>query len=984
MYKSHSTKVLFQFNAITLLFISTLGLSTESRAACKPLYNGPDGAMSSIVANSASQCTYDNSLIENNAAINSEITQVSATGVGSKINFTADSVNIINHRGNNSRGVYAYNGGEINFAGDLNIQMKGDNPVQNYGILLSSQGTVNVANNLSISGNFDNSLIYATGGTLNVGGDTLLTIGKDDMQASTGITTAPMSSTDQIRLNFNGKTEINHHPDPARSTISVMAQGDSIVSFNELKISSSGQSMDLTVSGDAAIVSRGTTTIDSDKSIILNVNAVPGSNSANGIISLGEDQNIIEEQLNNRNGALVNIGSNANITSSREGATGIRITSNALTPVTNIIVKGLLDVRNGNAIAGNGVGAEHVTVDGGQIYGIINMDRGDDIITANSGVIDGEIIMGRGSDTLILNQGIDISNLKKANGHDPMFTQTDQENNQLEANGLQFTGYTSLAGNSREGTNFTNWDSIALNNGAALTMSDNLFESTETRERSLFIDATSSLIHQNTQTAATRTIYGNVENNGQMTLSNNGVAGDILTISGDYKGDGGVLLLDTVLNSDDSLTDKLVILGDAETGTTNVVVNKAGGDGALTDRGIEIITVEGLSEATFKKMDNTRIVAGQYEYELVKKDNNWYLTSEIQPITPVPEEPEPEPEGPTPPTTPDPEPKPEHQYRPESGSYMANQMAANTLFITRLHDRLGETQYTDMLTGEEKVTSMWMRHVGGHNRSRDGSGQLKTQSNRYIVQLGGDIAQWSSDGADRWHVGLMTGYANQHSNTRSKVSRYSSDGSVDGYSAGIYGTWYANEQDKSGSYVDSWVLYNWFDNTVKGEYLESEKYKSRGVTASIEAGYTFKLGERESDNVKYFLQPKAQLIWMNVRAKDHVENNGTRISSEGDGNLMTRLGLRAYMHGHHDIDNGKDREFEPFIEANWIHNTRNFGVTMNDVRNEIVGTKNIGEIKVGVEAQWSKQFNMWTNVGQQIGDNGYSDTQAMVGFKYLF
>ena len=142
MYKSHSTKVLFQFNAITLLFISTLGFSTESRAACKPLYNGPDGTMSSIVANSASQCTYDNSLIENNAAINSEITQVSATGVGSKINFTADSVNIINHRGNNSRGVYAYNGGEINFAGDLNIQMKGDNPVQNYGILLSSQGTV--------------------------------------------------------------------------------------------------------------------------------------------------------------------------------------------------------------------------------------------------------------------------------------------------------------------------------------------------------------------------------------------------------------------------------------------------------------------------------------------------------------------------------------------------------------------------------------------------------------------------------------------------------------------------------------------------------------------------------------------------------------------------------------------------------------------------------------------------------------------------
>lgn len=44
------------------------------------------------------------------------------------------------------------------------------------------------------------------------------------------------------------------------------------------------------------------------------------------------------------------------------------------------------------------------------------------------------------------------------------------------------------------------------------------------------------------------------------------------------------------------------------------------------------------------------------------------------------------------------------------------------MFITRLHDRLGETQYTDMLTGEEKVTTMWMRNVGGHNRFTDGAG----------------------------------------------------------------------------------------------------------------------------------------------------------------------------------------------------------------------------------------------------------------------
>ncbi|SUG72918.1 autotransporter MisL [Salmonella enterica subsp. enterica] len=108
------------------------------------------------------------------------------------------------------------------------------------------------------------------------------------------------------------------------------------------------------------------------------------------------------------------------------------------------------------------------------------------------------------------------------------------------------------------------------------------------------------------------------------------------------------------------------------------------------------------------------------------------------------------------------------------GSYLANNYAANTLFMTRLHDRLGETQYTDMLTGEKKVTSLWMRNVGAHTRFNDGSGQLKTRINSYVLQLGGDLAQWSTDGLDRWHIGAMAGYANSQNRTLSSVSDYHS------------------------------------------------------------------------------------------------------------------------------------------------------------------------------------------------------------------
>nr|WP_232001890.1 autotransporter outer membrane beta-barrel domain-containing protein [Shimwellia blattae] len=467
-----------------------------------------------------------------------------------------------------------------------------------------------------------------------------------------------------------------------------------------------------------------------------------------------------------------------------------------------------------------------------------------------------------------------------------------------------------------------------------------------------------------------------------------------LTVAGDYTGNGGTLALNTVLGGDNSLTDKLIVKGNTS-GSTNVAINNIGGAGEQTVEGIEIVEVGGNSEGTFAKAG--RIVAGGYDYDVVKKASNWYLTSHLTPVEPeepteVPIDP---PDPVDPPDTPDPvnppvdpvdPPAPPatgvNQYRPEFGSYLANNYAANTLFITRLHDRLGETQYTDMLTGERKVTSMWMRHEGGHTRFTDGSGQLKTQANRYVLQIGGDIAQWTSDGLDRWHLGVMAGYANQKSRTHNTHNGYSSRGQVDGYSIGLYATWYANEENKTGTYLDSWVLYNWFDNKVTGKHLASEKYDSDGITASVEGGYTFLVGE--SERATYWIQPKAQAIWMDVQADTHRERNGTVVKDKTDGNLMTRLGVRAYLKGHSAIDDGKGREFQPFVEANWIHNTRNQTVQMGTIRNDISGTKNIGELKAGVEGQINPRLQVWGNVAQQIGDNGYSDTAAMLGIKYSF
>ena len=467
--------------------------------------------------------------------------------------------------------------------------------------------------------------------------------------------------------------------------------------------------------------------------------------------------------------------------------------------------------------------------------------------------------------------------------------------------------------------------------------------------------------------------------------------GNVVTVTGDYRGNNGNIEFNTVLADDDSTTDKLIVQGNTS-GKTFVTVNKAGGSGAQTLNGIELIHVDGQSDGEFTQTG--RIAAGAYEYKLGRgtgtNSGNWYLTSGKNTPDPLPN-PEPTP-TPTPTPTPDSKPEPapggyDNDLRPEAGSYTANMAAANTMFVTRLHERLGPMQYTDVMTGETKNTSMWMRHEGGHNRWRDGTGQLKTQGNRYVVQLGGDIAQWGRGETDRWHLGVMAGYGNDHNSTDSVRTGYRSKGSVNGYSTGLYATWFANDETHNGAYLVTWAQYGWFDNHVKGDGLPGESWKSKGLTASLETGYTWKAGEFSGSHGslnEWYVQPQAQVVWMGVKADEHRESNGTRVESTGDGNVRTRLGVKTWIKGHNRMDDGKSREFRPFMEVNWLHNTRDFGTRMNGVTVHQDGARNIGEVKAGVEGQINDRLNLWGNVGVQAGDKGYSDTSAMLGVKYTF
>lgn len=300
--------------------------------------------------------------------------------------------------------------------------------------------------------------------------------------------------------------------------------------------------------------------------------------------------------------------------------------------------------------------------------------------------------------------------------------------------------------------------------------------------------------------------------------------------------------------------------------------------------------------------------------------------------------------------------------RPEAGSYVANLAAANTLFVMRLNDRAGETRYIDPVTEQERSSRLWLRQIGGHNAWRDSNGQLRTTSHRYVSQLGGDLLTGGFTDSDSWRLGVMAGYARDYNSTHSSVSDYRSKGSVRGYSAGLYATWFADDISKKGAYIDAWAQYSWFKNSVKGDELAYESYSAKGATVSLEAGYGFALNKffgLEAAKYTWIFQPQAQAIWMGVDHNAHTEANGSRIENDANNNIQTRLGFRTFIRTQEKNSGPHGDDFEPFVEMNWIHNSKDFAVSMNGVKVEQDGASNLGEIKLGVNGNLNPAASVW-------------------------
>ncbi|MBP6863433.1 MAG: autotransporter outer membrane beta-barrel domain-containing protein [Neisseriaceae bacterium] len=468
-------------------------------------------------------------------------------------------------------------------------------------------------------------------------------------------------------------------------------------------------------------------------------------------------------------------------------------------------------------------------------------------------------------------------------------------------------------------------------------------------------------------------VAGNFNNNGgAIKLGSKQGTGSRLTVGGNFVANGGRIDMNTVLNKghEETETDQLVVGGNVSVGAngpTTLYITPVGGKGADTRKqpdAIKVVDVGGTSANSAFKL-GAPVAIGIYEYLLHKghTDDSWYLDSYDTNVYPPEENIKP----------------PVRNPNPIIGAYLANQSSALSMFSMTLHDRLGEPQYADSLKGDDGAASVWLRVVAERQKHQAADGLLSLKGNTYTTQIGGDIIKWQDEGQSRGRIGLMAAYGKSDYTSRSNTTGSEAKAKIkNAYSLGIYGTWYQNEAQPKGAYVDLWAQYSWFKNEVSMGRSPAAKYDSTLFSASIEGGYTFKLHQQDEFK-QWTLQPQAQITLNAFDSDESVHASGLKADGDDASNVLTRLGARLTYANRYEVD----KSVQPFAEINWLHSTARNSMAFNDqytFKDDI--PSNRFELKVGAEGQLSKNWSVWGNVAHQTGKASYSAYRAMVGAKY--
>ncbi|BAO63833.1 outer membrane autotransporter [Pseudomonas protegens Cab57] len=466
---------------------------------------------------------------------------------------------------------------------------------------------------------------------------------------------------------------------------------------------------------------------------------------------------------------------------------------------------------------------------------------------------------------------------------------------------------------------------------------------------------------------------GTLTNNGTLVF---GAAGfQTLTVN-DYIGNGA-MVLSTYLGDDTSPSDRLVIDGGTASGRTAVRVLNAGGKGGLTQEGIPLVqAINGGTIAAdafyldtgssgYRRSVGSLSING-YEYSLVQggnsgNTNDWYLTSEYN--------------GPALPTDPPAGANSAaRQVAPEGGAYIGTQQATRTMFDHGLQDRASKRS----LGADRQDSGLWMRAQGRHDKGmRMAEGKVDIDSSSDVVQMGGALLRRPVGAQGALYAGLMAGYGDARIDSTSTLMRRDTNtsvrakahGKVSGYSAGVYGTFYADDVNRLGAYVDTWLQYGRYTNRLSSE-LGSADYDSNLWSASLESGYALAPFAADSPFRAWVVEPRGQLIYSRYTARD-AELQDTRLRNGTADAWRSSIGVRLYQQPGQAAD---ESVLRPFVETNWLHSEAVPSVRMGSNSFDARPSRDALELKVGAQVRVARDVELSSHLfghSGSVSEYGY-------------
>lgn len=495
-----------------------------------------------------------------------------------------------------SNGIFQ-SGGTVNFNGDLTINTTTGNGIKTSGGVLNARELY-----IDVKSGVGNGIAISDRGIVNISGGEIITEGKGSTAIS--LNGGAFSSTDALSIltksNDSQGIVLSGDAKAILARTDIQTQGDNANGINIINIPTNGVTLYFQDAISIETLGGGSNAIAS-KNNPANGFVLPAGSM---LVTQGENSHGIDMQFESGGGDLTvfELASGANIETHGKNASALFISND----------DGEVNIKTASKIIASGAGSDGIEIDsalrGANIINTGEISASDIGINFNTGV-QGDVF----------NAGtISSDNNIAVHFADEINTLTLTSGSQIKGSvlGGAFDDSLILQGtNSEDLSKFNDFNKLVME-GDEWTLNDNGIFSDSYTQKSGVVNLVGTLVtpqvnvEGGTLNLWKSQTWDTLINGGKISLNTTGNVGNTLNVKGDYNGSNGVLVFNTALGSDHSLSDKLVICGNAM-GTTSVVVNNAGGTGAHTIDGIELIQVNGTSTDTAFTQAG-RIVAGAY------------------------------------------------------------------------------------------------------------------------------------------------------------------------------------------------------------------------------------------------------------------------------------------------------------------------------------------------------------------------------------